>query len=110
MALRELIKDAHDSAENHPFVKKLFAGQITKEEYGDFLFNQKHCYATLEQRAEDLGLLDREESYDDIPQTEKITQVAEKIVEKIIYKEISKRRSLPNRRMGYTPEESAVAG
>jgi heme oxygenase len=58
MALRELIKDAHDSAENHPFVKKLFAGQITKEEYGDFLFNQKHCYAALEQTAEVLGLLD----------------------------------------------------
>ena len=47
MALRELIKDAHDSAENHPFVKKLFAGQITKEEYGDFLFNQKHLLCCI---------------------------------------------------------------
>jgi len=58
---------------------------------------------------EDLGLLDSEESYDDIPQTEKITQVAEKIVEKIIYKEISKRKSLPNRRMGYT-QKASVGG
>ena len=71
MALRELIKDAHDSAENHPFVKKLFAGQITKEEYGDFLFNQKHCYATLEQRAEDLGLLD------DILNIKRTTKIAQ---------------------------------
>jgi ribonucleoside-diphosphate reductase alpha chain len=58
---------------------------------------------------EDLGLLDSEESYDDIPTTEKVTQVAEKIVEKIIYKEISKRKSLPNRRIGYT-QKASVGG
>jgi heme oxygenase len=57
MSLRELIKEDHDAAENHPFVKKLFAGQITKDEYADFLYNQKYCYTALEQRAEDLGLL-----------------------------------------------------
>lgn len=71
MSLRELIKEEHDAAENHPFVKKLFAGQITKDEYADFLFNQKHCYATLEQRAEALGLL---EDIRPIKRTEKIAQ------------------------------------
>ncbi|MDH5414830.1 MAG: hypothetical protein OEW87_11885, partial [Flavobacteriaceae bacterium] len=58
------------------------------------------------QAFEDLGLLD---DYDEMPQTQKVTQMAEKIVEKIVYKEISKRRSLPNRRMGYT-QKASVGG
>jgi ribonucleoside-diphosphate reductase alpha chain len=58
---------------------------------------------------EDLGLMDADESYDEIPTTEKVTQVAEKIVEKIIYKEISKRKGLPNRRIGYT-QKASVGG
>ena len=71
MSLKELIKEDHDAAENHPFVKKLFSGQITKDEYADFLFNQKYCYAALEQRAESLGLM---ESIRPIKRTEKIAQ------------------------------------
>lgn len=59
------------------------------------------------QAVEDWGLLDAD--YDDVPQTERITQVAEKIVEKIIFKEISKRKSLPNRRSGYT-QKASVGG
>jgi ribonucleoside-diphosphate reductase alpha chain len=47
--------------------------------------------------------------FDEMPQTEKITQVAEKIVEKVIYKEVSKRKTLPNRRMGYT-QKASVGG
>lgn len=61
------------------------------------------------QAFEDLGLLDQDESYDEISQTEKIEKVASKIVEKVIYKELSKRKSLPNRRMGYT-QKAAVGG
>jgi ribonucleoside-diphosphate reductase alpha chain len=49
---------------------------------------------------EDLGLGDFD--FDDVPQTEKITHVAQKIVEKIIYKEQSSRKTLPNMRLGYT--------
>jgi ribonucleoside-diphosphate reductase alpha chain len=56
---------------------------------------------------EDLGLL--EENFDEMSQTEKITQVAEKIVEKIIYKEVGHRKSLPNRRIGYT-QKASVGG
>ena len=51
---------------------------------------------------EDLALMD----YDEMPMTERIEKVATKIVEKIIYKEVSKRRSLPNRRAGYTQKAS----
>ena len=53
---------------------------------------------------EDLALMDM-----DVPQTEKITQVAQKIVEKIVYKELTKRKSLPNRRIGYT-QKANIAG
>ncbi|MEX1099528.1 MAG: hypothetical protein WEB87_03835, partial [Bacteriovoracaceae bacterium] len=56
---------------------------------------------------EDLGLLD--EDLDEMSQTEKVETVANKIVEKIIYKEISKRKSLPNRRIGYT-QKASVGG
>ncbi|MBL7664597.1 MAG: vitamin B12-dependent ribonucleotide reductase [Bacteriovoracaceae bacterium] len=59
---------------------------------------------------EDLGLVDNnEQSYDEMAQTQKVQKVAEKIVEKIIYKEISQRKALPNRRIGYT-QKAAVAG
>jgi ribonucleoside-diphosphate reductase alpha chain len=51
---------------------------------------------------EDLALGD----FDELPMTAKVEKVAAKIVEKIIYKEISKRRSLPNRRAGYTQKAS----
>ncbi len=53
---------------------------------------------------EDLALMDM-----DTPQTEQIMKVAEKLVEKVIYKEQSKRKSLPNRRMGYT-QKANIAG
>ena len=57
MSLKELMKEEHDAAENHPFIKKLFSGNITKQEYSSFLYNQKYCYAALEDKAEELGLL-----------------------------------------------------
>jgi ribonucleoside-diphosphate reductase alpha chain len=58
------------------------------------------------QAFEDLGLLD---SFDDLSQNEKVINVAEKLVEKVIYREVSKRRSLPNRRLGYT-QKASVGG
>lgn len=58
------------------------------------------------QAFEELGLV---EDYDDMSQTEKVTQVAQKMVEKVIYKEISKKKHLPNRRVGYT-QKASVGG
>ncbi len=49
------------------------------------------------------------EDFDEMSQTEKVTTVAQKIVEKVIYKEISKRKILPNRRAGYT-QKANVGG
>ncbi len=54
---------------------------------------------------DDLGLLEDEE----MAQTEKVTAAAQKIVEKIVYKEISSRKSLPNRRLGYT-QKATIGG
>lgn len=47
--------------------------------------------------------------YGDLSQTEKIEQVAQKVVERIIYKQVSEKRALPNRRTGYT-QKANVGG
>lgn len=57
----------------------------------------------------DLGLYDEDEENHDVSQSEQISAVAEKLVEKIIYKEISHRKTLPNRRLGYT-QKASVGG
>lgn len=54
---------------------------------------------------DDLALNEME----DMSTNEKVVHVAQKIVEKIIVKEVSKRKSLPNRRMGYT-QKASLAG
>ncbi len=61
------------------------------------------------QAFEDLGLVDSDESFDEISHTEKVTAVAQKLVEKVIYKEVSQKKSLPNRRIGYT-QKATVGG
>jgi heme oxygenase len=58
MALRDLIKANHDKAESHRFVKLLLSGNISKEIYADYLFNQMICYSVLEVWALKLGLLE----------------------------------------------------
>lgn len=53
----------------------------------------------------DLSLMDLDEE----PMTQKIEKVAQKIVEKIVYREVTKRKALPNRRLGYT-QKVKIAG
>jgi len=57
MALRDFIKDNHDKAERHRFVKVLMSGNISKEIYGEYLINQAFCYHALEQVAKGYGML-----------------------------------------------------
>lgn len=57
MALRDAVKEAHDKAEQHRFVKLLFSGFIPAEVYADYLYNQLQCYSTLEAKATRLGIL-----------------------------------------------------
>lgn len=56
MTLKEKIKDNHDKAETHPFVKVLFSGNINHELYLDFLHNQFYCYDELEKQLVKHGL------------------------------------------------------
>ncbi|MBI2520969.1 MAG: vitamin B12-dependent ribonucleotide reductase [Bdellovibrio sp.] len=51
---------------------------------------------------EDLALMD----FDATPTVQKIEKISEVLVEKIIYREVSKRKTLPNRRTGYTQKAS----
>ena len=58
MSLKELTAEAHKLAETQPFVKLIFSGNITKEEYAEYLVNQELVYATLETFATSAGVLD----------------------------------------------------
>jgi heme oxygenase len=57
MSLKELTAEAHKLAETQPFVKKIFSGNITKEEYATYLYNQYAAYEMLESHALIVGLL-----------------------------------------------------
>ena len=69
MNLKESTKGIHIEAENHWFVKYLFAGSITEEVYSDYLYNQYIAYKALEERAESCGLF---ESIEKIKRTDEI--------------------------------------
>ena len=57
MSLKELTAEAHRLAETQPFVKKIFSGNITNEEYATYLYNQYAAYEILESYALIVGLL-----------------------------------------------------
>jgi heme oxygenase len=69
--LRDLIKEKHDEAENHRFVKLLFSGNISKEIYTEFLCNQYIIYTALEALAEKAELL---QDIEEIKRSQKIAQ------------------------------------
>lgn len=56
MSLKEAISENHHSAEEHRFTKSLFSGSLQKEAYGHFLFNIMHCYKSLENAGDSIGL------------------------------------------------------
>lgn len=58
MSLRDLTHEKHVEAENHVFVKKLFAKELPVEIYADFLFNKMLRYAVLEHKAIEMGVFD----------------------------------------------------
>lgn len=57
MALKDLIKENHDKAESHRFVKLLLSGNISKEIYADLLYNHFLCYSKLEFLAKSNGVV-----------------------------------------------------
>ena len=58
MSLRELLQDIHTEAENKPWAKLLMSGEITAEQYGLYLNQQHIMYTALEDRADNIGVLD----------------------------------------------------
>jgi len=58
MSLKELTRDIHLEAENMPWAKLLVSGDMTPEQYGTYLNNQVCCYLALEDRADQLEILD----------------------------------------------------
>lgn len=57
MALRDLVKDVHTEAEESSFAQLLMSGNITKEQYANYLYQQELIYYALEQRASKLGMM-----------------------------------------------------
>ena len=75
MSLKDLTHEAHKLVESQPFVKKIFSGTITKEEYARYLLNQEFAYAMLESLANEVGLLD------DLPGIQRADKIQEDLKE-----------------------------
>lgn len=58
MSLKDSTHNSHVAAEEHPFTKLLIGGNISKNIYYDYLFNQLAAYKKLEQLCKSRGLLD----------------------------------------------------
>ena len=55
--LRDLVKEVHTEAENSPFAQLLMSGDISKEQYAHYLYQQEPMYYALENRADQLNML-----------------------------------------------------
>ena len=71
VTLRDLIKQKHDRAENHAFVKTLFAGKLPTKVYAEFLYNQLFIYRALEVTATNAGALNDIENIKRVEKIEK---------------------------------------
>lgn len=58
MSLKQLTHQNHTKAEAHPFTKLLVAGEMPKQIYADYLYNQLPAYHKLETLCGEHGLLD----------------------------------------------------
>ena len=62
LTLKDLTHENHVKAETHPFTKRLVSGELSKQEYADYLYNQLPAYHRLETLCEKRGLLTNIES------------------------------------------------
>lgn len=70
MALRDLVQDVHHQAENSPFAKLLMSGNISKNQYANYLYQQELMYRALENHADRLGILK------EIPHIKRFSKIA----------------------------------
>jgi len=71
MSLREITKDLHTQAERTLFAKKLIKGDLSQEEYANYLWQMVLVYTGIENIADSLGQLD---NLPDIKRADKIYQ------------------------------------
>ena len=57
MSLKSLTSSNHTLAEQHPFIKLLVSGSMTKTIYAEYLYNQYVAYLCLENLCESNGLI-----------------------------------------------------
>lgn len=57
MSLRDLTKSSHDAAESTKFMKAVFAGNLPREVWADFLYQKSFFYNCIENCAQELELL-----------------------------------------------------
>ena len=69
MSLKDLTWEHHKNAERQEFVKVLMGGNISRETYATFLYNQHPCYNLLEVIAMTHGL------FDDIPEVRRAPRI-----------------------------------
>jgi len=56
--LKELTAELHKEAETQPFIKTIFAGNVSKEKYVSFLFQKYMLYSRIEKYGTELNLFD----------------------------------------------------
>jgi heme oxygenase len=57
-SLKELTSEKHKDAESQPFIKSIFAGNVNKANYIDYLYQLRILYHTMEYFADKINLLD----------------------------------------------------
>lgn len=74
--LKEATSALHKEAEEQPFIKSIFAGNVSKEKYVSFLFQKYMLYSRLEKYGTELKLFD---GIEDIKRTPYIIEDVEEL-------------------------------
>jgi heme oxygenase len=56
--LKELTAEVHAEAESQPFIKSIFAGNVDKDKYTDYVYQLFHVYGLMEILASKHGIFD----------------------------------------------------
>ena len=67
--LKELTAEKHKEAENQPFLKTIFAGNVDRQKYSEYLYQLLYIYNVLENKADDFKLF---EGIEDIKRAKQI--------------------------------------
>lgn len=57
MTLKEATADLHKEAESLPLIRSIFEGRVNKQAYADYLYQLHLIYVTIEEIADELGVI-----------------------------------------------------